>query len=575
MSAYVVLARKWRPSQFSDIVGQSHISRTLMNAIRLQRVHHAYLFTGSRGIGKTSIARIFSKVLRCEHLSSSGTAENETLRSCDNCANCKEVTSSTSVDVIEIDGASNNGVEAVREIRENAKYMPATGTRKIYIIDEVHMLTTAAFNALLKTLEEPPPHVVFIFATTEPHKIPSTILSRCQRFDYRRVTDTQSLTRLEEIAKAEGIEAEPGALALIARAGEGSMRDALSLLDQAIAFSGNKIGIEAVRESIGLIAGHTLIGTLTGIFQRKPLDALKFVDESYQHGHDLRILTRSLIEFLHATLLIQVGASRAASAAVSQEEWNELQSVAQLRTTEETEMIFQVLHQGLEWIARSPQPKAVLDVLIIKCATADALVYVGENPPSHSPSSKPTSTSLAGAGQSKLHNSENNQTASSPTTNEPIASTQSPSPNSEQKPDQKSQKTWEGLIDHTRKSRPLLASILEHATYDGAPSNDKPLLIYFSPQESYFREQLQSRVYQEQLFSLTKDYFGNPVRIQIDIKEAGESLAAKRGRERTEKMNSIRNQAQNHPIILEAKALFGGEVSKLEIREANHAELAP
>ena len=211
---YVVLARKWRPAQFSDIVGQHHIVRTLMNAIRAKRVSQAYLFTGSRGIGKTSIARIFAKAIRCETppVSAAGCPEREGiewLTSCDRCASCREIATGTSVDVIEIDGASNNGVEAVREIRENAKYMPANGARKIYIIDEVHMLTTAAFNALLKTLEEPPAHVIFIFATTEPHKIPATILSRCQRFDYKRVTLAQIQTRLLEVTQAEGIQAEP------------------------------------------------------------------------------------------------------------------------------------------------------------------------------------------------------------------------------------------------------------------------------------------------------------------------------------------------------------------------------
>src|SRR4051812_30676062 len=186
-----------------------------MNAIRAERIHQAYLFTGSRGIGKTSIARIFAKAIRCEHTEWRSEKNGEWLFSCDQCSNCREITAGSSVDVMEIDGASNNGVEAVREIRENARYMPSSGSRKIYIIDEVHMLTTAAFNALLKTLEEPPPHVFFIFATTEPHKIPATILSRCQKFDYRRVTLSQIQRRLNYILSAEGLQAEEGALSLI------------------------------------------------------------------------------------------------------------------------------------------------------------------------------------------------------------------------------------------------------------------------------------------------------------------------------------------------------------------------
>lgn len=419
MSSYVVLARKWRPAQFSDIVGQSHIVRTLTNAIRLQRVHHAYLFTGSRGIGKTSIARIFAKVIRCENTRD----ENGVILSCDACSSCSEITAGSSVDVIEIDGASNNGVEAVREIRENAKYMPATGAKKVYIVDEVHMLTTAAFNALLKTLEEPPAHVIFIFATTDPHKIPATILSRCQRFDYRRVTLSQIQARLEEISRAEGIQTETGALALIARAAEGSMRDALSLLDQVIAFSGQTISVQSVRESVGLIGGQVLIAIITAIFQRKPLDALKWIDEAFQQGHDLRVLTRSLTEFLHAVLLIHVGAPPSATHALSEEEWKELQAIAPSRSIEEIELIFQVLHHGLEWIARSPQPKTVLDVLVIKCTTADALIYTSQSETrEQSPSASATSAVTI-----QLSNS-NTPTPSSSNISSTVSTTSTPAP---------------------------------------------------------------------------------------------------------------------------------------------------
>jgi len=195
MTSYIALARKWRPARFSDIVGQSAVVRTLMNAIHTGRVHHAYLLTGSRGIGKTSIARILSKTIRCQNTS----WKNEFLFSCDECSSCKEISTGNSVDVIEIDGASNNGVDAIREIRESSKFLPSSGQKKIYIVDEVHMLTTAGFNALLKTLEEPPAHVLFILARTEPHKIPATILSRCQRFDLKRVTPAQVQSRLVEI----------------------------------------------------------------------------------------------------------------------------------------------------------------------------------------------------------------------------------------------------------------------------------------------------------------------------------------------------------------------------------------
>jgi DNA polymerase-3 subunit gamma/tau len=504
---YVVLARKWRPAQFSDIVGQSHIVRTLTNAILSERIHQAYLFTGSRGIGKTSIARIFAKVIRCETVQNI----NGILRSCDQCSNCKEITGSTSVDVIEIDGASNNGVEAVREIRENAKYMPSSGTRKIYIIDEVHMLTTAAFNALLKTLEEPPAHIIFVFATTEPHKIPATILSRCQRFDYRRVTLQQIQTRLSEVILAEHIQAEPGVLALMARAAEGSMRDALSLLDQVIAFAGAQISLQSVRESIGLIEGQSLIGILKGIFERKPLDALSFVEQTFQRGHDLRVLTRNLIEFLHGVLLAKIGSPHAAALELSEEEWKELQEISQLRTLEEIELIFQVLHNGLDWIARSPQPKIVLDVLLIKCAMAESLLYIETANGAAGPTSLPSPQSASGSippsspistlGTSTVSSivSKLAASVSSSPKVEPTApaATVSTLPTFtpavlETSVTPPKAKTWEGFIEHVRKSRPLLASILEHSSTTTLPSmetlaNDRCLTICFSPQEAYFR----------------------------------------------------------------------------------------
>jgi DNA polymerase-3 subunit gamma/tau len=622
--SYIVLARKWRPAQFSDIVGQAHIVRTLMNAIRAQRIHSAYLFTGSRGIGKTSIARIFAKVIRCENAT---TDADGWLRSCDQCASCKEITAGTSVDVIEIDGASNNGVEAVREIRENAKYMPANGSRKIYIIDEVHMLTTPAFNALLKTLEEPPAHVLFIFATTEPHKIPATILSRCQRFDYRRVTISQIQTRLEEVSKAEGIQAEPAALALISRAAEGGMRDAMSMLDQVISFSGNSISAQAVRDSIGLIEGQTLLGIISGVFSRKPLEALALVEQAYQRGHDLRVLTRSLIEFLHGAVLAKIGASHSTTLELSEEEWKELRSISEARSLEEIELIFQVLHHGLEWIARSPQPKIVLDILLVKCATAEALVFVGDaqapgsggnggaspqeeraRPSPQQPASKPaqphaqhaahiapiapiapsqapapsvakiiihaqatTPVAAAHAIAEALehHTPAVDALAEITAQGKPIVQRPAPVnlapplPTSTQGP-----RTWEGFISLVRQTRPLLASILEHGHCDEVPENDNLLSICYPLKDAYFREQLGSRVYNEQLLTLSKDYFGRLMRVQVELRDGGESVAARRERELKARETQARSAAQNHPIILEAKALFGGELGPIELTEA-------
>jgi len=232
-TSYLVLARKWRPQLFEEVVGQQHITQTLQNAISQKRVAHAFLFTGARGVGKTSTARILAKALNCE--------KGPQINPCGQCTNCQEVTHGTSMDVIEIDGASNRGIDEIRELKENVRYTPAKSRYKIYIIDEVHMLTKEAFNALLKTLEEPPPHIIFIFATTEPHKIPATILSRCQRYDFKRIPFREVIGSLKRIVEEEKIQISQRGLLSIAQESEGSLRDAQSLLDQVIAYAGKNI----------------------------------------------------------------------------------------------------------------------------------------------------------------------------------------------------------------------------------------------------------------------------------------------------------------------------------------------
>ncbi|MCK5783527.1 MAG: DNA polymerase III subunit gamma/tau, partial [Desulfobacterales bacterium] len=241
--SYLVLARKWRPQLFDDLVGQEHVSQTLKNAITADRVHHAFLFTGARGVGKTSAARIFAKALNCQ--------EGSTTQPCGVCPSCVEITDSRGIDVLEIDGASNTGVDDIRELRENIRYLPSQSRYKIFIIDEVHMLSINAFNALLKTLEEPPEHAKFIFATTEPHKIPITILSRCQRFDFKKIGMAPLQARLQYIADQEKIEITASGLAIIARSSGGSMRDALSTFDQVIAFCGDTINDDELQGLLG------------------------------------------------------------------------------------------------------------------------------------------------------------------------------------------------------------------------------------------------------------------------------------------------------------------------------------
>ena len=295
---YVVLARKWRPDSWDKLIAQDHVTSTLKNAIQHQRLAHAYLFTGPRGVGKTSAARILAKALNCE--------TGLTVNPCNKCSNCREIAEGRSVDVFEIDGASNRGIDEVRNLRENIRYTPAKSQYRIYIIDEVHMLTTEAFNALLKTLEEPPDHVLFIFATTEPHKVPATIVSRCQRFDFRRVSTETIMTQLQTICKEEGIQIEENALYLIARKAEGSIRDSQSILDQMIAYSSEIIRAEDVIQALGLIDDE-LFFKVTDVIADKQVDAcFHLVEEVFSAGYDLEEFLNGLGEHLRNLLVVRV-----------------------------------------------------------------------------------------------------------------------------------------------------------------------------------------------------------------------------------------------------------------------------
>ncbi len=564
--SYIVLARKWRPAQFADIVGQGPVVKTLMNAIRQERIHQAYLLTGTRGIGKTSIARIFAKALQCPQT----LWEGDSLTSCGVCSSCQEITRGTSMDVMEIDGASNNGVDAIREIRESAKYAPSCGKKKIYIIDEVHMLTTAAFNALLKTLEEPPPHVVFIFATTESHKIPGTIHSRVQRFDLRRVTAAQIQTRLQQISQAEGIEAEPAALMWIARAAEGSMRDALSILDQVIAYAGKSIQVQHVRESIGLIESQVLTGILDGILSREPLKALKWVDRVYQSGQDLKVLTKNLLEAVHALVLFKIGAESGVILEFSQEETLELKKLSALRELEELELIFQAIHHSLDAVARSSQPKMVLDILIVKCAKADALFYAQgqEQQPSEAVVAAPKPTPTAAKPAVAIVPASQSSPAKPMAVAAPVI--QATSTESVQQPIQvqtSSVKSWENFVEFIREKRPLLGSILEHG--DCLEFSSEAVVLAFKSENAYFKQQIQQKNYWDQLHQFCQEYLGKRTPIRLDTREFTDSMAERRVKEQQQNRQKAVDLGKSHPLILEARALFGGELGEIELTGEN------
>src|SRR2546426_6626626 len=307
--AYQVIARKWRPQSFEEVTGQEPLTRTLRNAIEHERLHHAYLFSGARGVGKTTTARLLAKALNC-HKAPKPTPTPCRIDDPDACASCREISESRSIDVQEIDAASHTQVENVREtIIESIGFAPARDRFKIFIIDEVHMLSGHSFNALLKTIEEPPPRVVFIMATTEQHKVPETILSRCQQFEFRTIATAKILERLRVIADSEKISIPEDALREIARAGEGSMRDAQSAFDQVISFAGEKIRKEDVELALGVAGADILARIVSGIAENKPVEALAVVDDVVMRGHDLRNFCRDLLAHFRDLLVAKVSGS--------------------------------------------------------------------------------------------------------------------------------------------------------------------------------------------------------------------------------------------------------------------------
>lgn len=298
MSQYQSIYRKWRPRFFEDIVGQNHITRTLMNAIKLNRIAHAYIFSGPRGVGKTTTARILAKALNC--------LEGPTVHPCNKCNQCLRINSGQSMDVVEIDGASNRGIDEIRELRSKIGFVPAEGKYKVYIIDEVHMLTNEAFNALLKTLEEPPSQVLFIFATTAPQKVPNTILSRCQCFNFRRISVEEIVTKLKKIIKEEQLDIDITSLRLIAESATGSMRDAESILDQVISFGGEKITYEDVSDILGVIPQKLFYQLTRAIADRNTKAGLLSIDELVKDGVDLHQFVQDMILYVHRLSLIKI-----------------------------------------------------------------------------------------------------------------------------------------------------------------------------------------------------------------------------------------------------------------------------
>jgi len=544
--SYLVLARKWRPQVFADLIGQEHVTRTLSNAIRAGRVAHAFLFTGVRGVGKTTAARILAKALNCD--------SGPTPEPCNRCSNCLEITAGNCVDVLEIDGASNTGVDDVREIIDNVRYRAAKCRFKIYIIDEVHMLSNNAFNALLKTLEEPPEHVKFIFATTDPHKMPATVHSRCQRYDFKRVPLRLVVEHLQRITREEGVDLSERALYLIAREGEGSVRDALSLLDQVIAFNAEQLADDEVIAALGIADRRLLFAVVDAIVQRQPAPALERVAEIHRFGYDLRRFSRDLLEHLRNLAIYKVMPDMPElTAELPEEERSQLARQAEAIGPEDIDRAFRIMLAADEEIARSPYPKIVLEMTLIKLATLAPLLPVEEV----LQRIEDLDARLRGTGQA---------TAGSPTRRSPAPPSTTPaSPAARTAPAPPSAATsgaasWAGFVEFVRKEKVTLVSYLEHSQ---ATRFDGDALELAVP-AGYYYDYLAHRDHLKLVEDLAARFLGKPVRVSV----TEGSLPPAPTEEVAEKPTRAQ-QAANvmaHPVVRAAVDILGGELHDVKTR---------
>jgi DNA polymerase III subunit gamma/tau len=368
--SYTVLARKYRPQKFSEVIGQEHVTRTLQNAIEQGRTAHGYIFSGHRGIGKTTVARILAMALNCR------SKDHPVPEPCGVCESCTEIRAGNSVDVIEIDAATNRGIDEIRELREAARYRPARDRFKIYILDEAHQITDAAFNALLKTLEEPPDHIVFMLATTQPEDIPQTIRSRCQHFSFRAVKFEDIVGQLRDLIAREKIEADEDALALLAEAGDGSMRDALSILDQAIASSSGKLTAESVRNLVGAAPGHILEDVMRAVSESKSDEILTQVDHLISEGHSPTHFARQMVRFLRNATVAKVAGPESALLQISSEERARVARVAELFGEEDLTRHLQIMLRTHSELGYKQEQRFHLELGLLKMAHAQRLLPV-------------------------------------------------------------------------------------------------------------------------------------------------------------------------------------------------------
>ncbi len=588
--SYLVLARQWRPQVFEDVIGQRPITQTLQNAISQDRVSHAFLFTGARGVGKTSTARILAKALNCEKGS-------RQINPCNECTHCREITDGSSMDVIEIDGASNRGIEEIRELRENVRYTPAKSRHKIYIIDEVHMLTREAFNALLKTLEEPPPHIIFIFATTEPHKIPATILSRCQRYDFKRIPLKEMVENLKRITEAEGIQISQRGLLMLVRESEGSMRDAQSLLDQVISYSGKEIRDEDIAEVLGLIDQKILSDTIEAIASKDAKRCVEIVEHIYDYGFDIQHFCQELLYKLRNLILIKVSEPAEGLIDLPSEELERLKKQAERFQFEQLDHLFNLLLRGEEEIARSAFPRTMLEIVLIRMATLRPTLPIDEilkkldameKTPSIDGTTKPTGISQPAnriGSKPPTGGVEPLQKSVSGRSREKVVEKEKPlnqaiqreasSPAHEAKDleiyreersleesREFSEEVWRGLVDFTRARNPILGSFLIFGSPIGL--SDEKVEIGFE-KDSFHYDRILEKGNHSQLELICREYFKKSPKviispIQRGTRPQGAVYVEINGPNKVEE--KIKSESDGNSLIQEALRLFDGKIVK-------------
>jgi len=557
MLAYQVIARKWRPKEFDELVGQNHVSQTLLNALRNQRLHHALLFTGPRGTGKTSSARILAKSLRCPNAVD--------FVPCHKCPECEDIALGRSLNVVEIDGASNNGVDAIRELIETVGYMPSTGKYKLYIIDEVHMLSTSAFNALLKTLEEPPAHVIFIMATTEAHKIPNTILSRCQRYDFRRIPIRLISEQLKKICDADEVEADKDALWMIAKQAEGSMRDSQSLLDQVITFSGKNLTSEKVIEVLGLTDRTLLLETLTAIVARDSRAVLQVLKKILLAGYDPRIFVQDILEETRHLLLVKLAESDPGTLLdLPESEIEALKNLAAQASGEDIHLLFDMALKGAADLLRAQDPQVLLEMLLLRMSQApkiESLEKLFSSTPIQIPSPDPGSRIRApGSGA---------VTASVAVAAPVVAAVpkiESGTVNEK----------WSALVQKIKGVNPMIGAKLENSFLH--EMKGKMLVLGVSPKLKFLYDQMNTPDFKKKVMNYVTTFWGPGFEVDIKVIEGGASstdatavepatsltpkaLEQKKQIEETEK---TRKQIEEHPLVRSTKSIFKSEIKSIK-----------